>query len=187
MSKVVIAGDASGTGTFTISAPNGNTDRTLVLPDEAGTVLTSASPTVLPKGVPAFSAYNSVNQTVSAQTSTKAVFNSTEFNVGIGWDTVNNWFKPTVAGYYQVNWQVANGTANYYMISYLRKNGNNYSSGTRIDAASSFLSNGSATVYLNGSTDYLEVYGYTSGTVFQSPNVSTDLNTRFSGFLVGAD
>jgi hypothetical protein len=46
MSKVVIAGDASGTGTFTISAPNGNTDRTLTLPDEAGTVLTSA-------GVPA--------------------------------------------------------------------------------------------------------------------------------------
>ena len=46
MSKVIIAGDASGTGTFTISAPNGNTDRTLVLPDEAGTVLTSA-------GVPA--------------------------------------------------------------------------------------------------------------------------------------
>lgn len=39
MSKVVIAGDASGTGTFTISAPNGNTDRALVLPDEAGTVL----------------------------------------------------------------------------------------------------------------------------------------------------
>ena len=38
MSKVVIAGDASGTGTFTISAPNGNTDRTLVLPDEAGTM-----------------------------------------------------------------------------------------------------------------------------------------------------
>ena len=46
MSKVAIVGDASGTGTFTISAPNGNTDRTLVLPDEAGTVLTSA-------GVPA--------------------------------------------------------------------------------------------------------------------------------------
>ena len=38
MSKVAIVGDPSGTGTFTISAPNGNTDRTLVLPDEAGTV-----------------------------------------------------------------------------------------------------------------------------------------------------
>ncbi len=42
MSKVTIAGDANGTGVFTIAAPNGNTNRTLVLPDEAGTVLTSA-------------------------------------------------------------------------------------------------------------------------------------------------
>ena len=43
MSKVVITGNASGTGDFTIAAPNSNTDRTLTLPDEAGTVLTSAS------------------------------------------------------------------------------------------------------------------------------------------------
>ena len=40
MSKVAIQGNASGTGTFTIAAPNSNTDRTLTLPDEAGTVLT---------------------------------------------------------------------------------------------------------------------------------------------------
>jgi len=46
MSKVTIQGDASGTGIFTITSPNSNTDRTLVLPDEAGTVLTTA-------GVPA--------------------------------------------------------------------------------------------------------------------------------------
>ena len=38
MSKVTIQGDASGTGIFTIASPNSNTDRTLVLPDEAGTV-----------------------------------------------------------------------------------------------------------------------------------------------------
>ena len=43
MSKVKISGNASGTGTFTIAAPNSNTDRTFNLPDEAGTVLTSAS------------------------------------------------------------------------------------------------------------------------------------------------
>ena len=43
MSKVSITGNASGTGTFTLAAPNSNTDRTLTLPDEAGTVLTSAS------------------------------------------------------------------------------------------------------------------------------------------------
>jgi len=46
MSKVAIQGNASGTGVFTIASPNSNTDRTLTLPDEAGTVLTSA-------GVPA--------------------------------------------------------------------------------------------------------------------------------------
>jgi len=43
MSKIALSGNASGTGTFTIASPNSNTDRTLVLPDNAGTVLTSAS------------------------------------------------------------------------------------------------------------------------------------------------
>ena len=38
MSKVTIAGDVNGTGVFTIAAPNGNTNRTLTLPDEAGTI-----------------------------------------------------------------------------------------------------------------------------------------------------
>lgn len=43
MSKVSIAGNASGSATFTIAAPATNTDRTLTLPDNSGTVLTSAS------------------------------------------------------------------------------------------------------------------------------------------------
>jgi hypothetical protein len=46
MSKVAIQGAATGTGVFTLASPATNTDRTLTLPDEAGTVLTSA-------GVPA--------------------------------------------------------------------------------------------------------------------------------------
>jgi len=53
MSKIALQGDASGTGTFTIASPNSNTDRTLTLPDEVGTVLTSASDIVasqLPAG-----------------------------------------------------------------------------------------------------------------------------------------
>jgi len=40
MSKVSIQGDISGTGDFTIKAPNSNVDRTLNLPDEAGTLAT---------------------------------------------------------------------------------------------------------------------------------------------------
>jgi len=46
MSKVAIKGADTGTGVFTLESPATNTDRTLVLPDEAGTVLTTA-------GVPA--------------------------------------------------------------------------------------------------------------------------------------
>ena len=40
MSRVVIQGNASGTGDFTIAAPNSNTNRTLTLPDVSGTLVT---------------------------------------------------------------------------------------------------------------------------------------------------
>ena len=43
MSKISLQPNASGTGTFTIAAPNSNTDRTLTLPDAAGEVLTNTS------------------------------------------------------------------------------------------------------------------------------------------------
>ena len=38
MSKVAIQGAATGTGVFTLASPATNTDRTLTLPDEAGTI-----------------------------------------------------------------------------------------------------------------------------------------------------
>jgi len=43
MSRVSILGNASGTGTFTIASPNGNTDRTLTLPDQTATLITDSS------------------------------------------------------------------------------------------------------------------------------------------------
>ena len=49
MSKVAITGNASGTGTFTIAAPNSDTDRQLTLPDEAGTVVTETGLPALTK------------------------------------------------------------------------------------------------------------------------------------------
>jgi hypothetical protein len=42
MSKISLTGNASGTGTFTIASPNSNTDRTLSLPDQTGTLLTNS-------------------------------------------------------------------------------------------------------------------------------------------------
>jgi len=44
MSKVQLAGNASGTGIFTIASPNSNTDRTLTLPDATGTLQVSGNP-----------------------------------------------------------------------------------------------------------------------------------------------
>jgi hypothetical protein len=41
LSKIALSGNASGTGTFTIASPNSNSDRTLNLPDNSGTVATS--------------------------------------------------------------------------------------------------------------------------------------------------
>ena len=41
MSKIALSGNASGTGTLTIAAPNTNSDRTIDLPDAAGTVFVS--------------------------------------------------------------------------------------------------------------------------------------------------
>jgi hypothetical protein len=43
MSKISFQPNAVGSGTFTIASPNSGTNRTLTLPDETGTVLTSAS------------------------------------------------------------------------------------------------------------------------------------------------
>ncbi len=42
MSLVNISGNASGTGTLTIAAPNTNTDYTLTLPTQTGTLITTA-------------------------------------------------------------------------------------------------------------------------------------------------
>jgi hypothetical protein len=38
LSILKVQGNASGTGIFTIASPNGNTDRTLTLPDNTGTI-----------------------------------------------------------------------------------------------------------------------------------------------------
>jgi len=41
MSNITLSANAGGTGIFTIASPNSNTNRTLTLPDETGTLLTS--------------------------------------------------------------------------------------------------------------------------------------------------
>jgi len=56
MSKIALSGNASGTGVLTIAVPNTNSDRTLTLPDESGTVLTSASNVAFTNATQSFTA-----------------------------------------------------------------------------------------------------------------------------------
>lgn len=74
MSKVAIQGNASGTGVFTLAAPNSNTDRTLTLPDAAGTMMltdTGVTTAQMPAG--------SVIQVVQVSTATAQSTNSTSY------------------------------------------------------------------------------------------------------------
>ena len=43
MSKITLTPNAAGTGTFTLASPNSNTNRTFVLPDATGDLLTTTS------------------------------------------------------------------------------------------------------------------------------------------------
>jgi hypothetical protein len=71
MSLVKISGNASGTGTLTIAAPNTNTDYTLTLPTNTGTFLTSATTTGFPAG--------SVIQVVQAENATQTTVSSVSY------------------------------------------------------------------------------------------------------------
>ena len=53
MSKIALNGNALGSGTFTLASPNSNSDRTLTLPDSAGTLTTSEAVTAAGYTTPA--------------------------------------------------------------------------------------------------------------------------------------
>jgi len=63
MSKISLKPNASGTGVFSLEAPNSNVDRTLNLPDEAGTLATVEN---LPAGYTDSDALDLFNATGSA-------------------------------------------------------------------------------------------------------------------------
>ena len=206
MSKVAIVGDPSGTGTFTISAPNGNTDRTLVLPDEAGTVLTSATPVVLPKGGPAFLAHESARQTISGGTETVCVldvkkfdtngcFNNTASTQILNGISVPAYaFAPNVAGYYQVNAQIRLETFSQlnYHYTVLRLNGVRYKRMSEFYTATIGnmqpveLTN-TILIYLNGTSDYIQLAVEENGSgTLQVGYQIFDYSNHFSAHLVRA-
>jgi hypothetical protein len=140
----------------------------------AGQVLTVNSGATAPEWatpasttLPAFSAYGSANQTPTVNVWTKVTMNTEVFDTASNFDTTDSRFLPTTAGYYQIN-----GTLNMETSSSgaqlfaIYKNGtlDKYLSQQILSGES--ITSGSSVIYLNGSTDYVELYGRgTAGTV----------------------
>jgi hypothetical protein len=171
--------NSSGGGSVTINEPTTASNFTQTLPAATGTVMVSGN-------MPAFSAYADTAQTVTSNVFTKVTFGTEEF------DTNNNFassrFTPTVAGYYQINANLlakASSTISNIGISFY-KNGSSliFPVNFSITVGEPLISS-SCLVYLNGSTDYLEIYGRIggTGTITFGFNDSTT-TSRFSGVLV---
>jgi hypothetical protein len=158
MSKIALSPPASGTATFSITTPSGtSTDRTLNLPDNSGTVLTTATPGV-PVNGPAFSAFRSGTQAITAIVWTKVACQTEEFDTNSSYDNATNYrFQPTVAGYYQVSGAVEPALAQTYQYLSFYKNGVDFKR-TSVPATNATSVSLSALIYLNGSTDYVEMY-----------------------------
>jgi hypothetical protein len=122
---------------------------------------------VAANAAPAFSAYVGSNQSVSNSTFTKVAINTEEFDTASCFDTSNYRFTPNVAGYYQVSGIVSVGTSGITAgLSAIYKNGNRYKDGSSLGGPTcSFLaSQVSALIYMNGTTDYIELYAYVTAT-----------------------
>jgi hypothetical protein len=107
---------------------------------------------------PSFSAYQSSAQTLSSNTWTKINLQTEEWDTNSNFDSTTNYrFTPTVAGYYQVNGAVCIASANTSIFASLYKNGSAYKFSNQSNNFM-YVGNVNALVYLNGSTDYIELY-----------------------------
>jgi hypothetical protein len=136
---------------------------------------------------PAFSAYQSSAQSVTNNTFTKVSLQTEEFDTNNNFDSTTNFrFTPTVAGYYQVSGSFNPQVATGLNILSIYKNGARFKDFSAADVSGNGGSvNGSALVFLNGSTDYVELYCYqlSGGTATLSTGVTA---TYFQASMVRA-
>ena len=153
----IVLNSSSG-GSVTLNEPTTASNFTHTLPAATGTVMVSGN-------MPAFSAYSSAGANISSSTWTKVTLDTETFDTNSNFDSTTNYrFTPTVAGYYQINFQIACGSSGnnaYWQWSSIYKNGTSYVSNTNVNGSSALQSFTWATnqlIYMNGSSDYLEFY-----------------------------
>jgi hypothetical protein len=153
MSSLVLSGDTSGTVTVTVPAVAGT--NTVTIPAVTGTVMVSSN-------MPAFSAYQSSGQSINSGTFTKVQLQTEEFDTSSAFDSTTNYrFTPQVAGYYQVSGNVGYSFTTGQNVITIYKNGSRFKDGNfGAGGTDGTQSTVSTLIYLNGSTDYIELWSY---------------------------
>jgi hypothetical protein len=134
-----------------------------------------------------FSVYKTSNQAITNNVWTKVLWDAGEPNT-IGNDFPNNSFHPSVPGYYHLSAFVSvpiHSTTQSTCVA-LYKNGNAYIwSGAAVSTTATYQTPFLSTVmYLNGSTDYVEVFVYGDWTAPQSLVGDFPGRCRFQGILL---
>jgi len=182
MSSLVILGDTSGS--ITLQAPAAAGSTVLTLPTQTGTVGLSG---------PAFAGYlTNVNQSVSNSTTVKVNLNAEWFDTNNCFDTSNGRFTPNVAGYYMITAGLnLSASAIQTGFAWIYKNGTSWAQNVWYYPSSPGLDqitlSVSSLVYCNGTTDYIELYGYiTSGGTRVFQGSSTQSQSWMHGHFVRA-
>ena len=147
----IVHQSSQGSGTITLGASGEKVD------------LGSGVSGTLTNG-PAFKVHNVVAQSIAADTNVKVEWDTTEYDTGSCWDGTNYRFTPNVAGYYHftTNYYLSNSSQECLMM--LWKNGTEVARMFDFKMTNLWMWNGSCTVYMNGTTDYIETYVYVVST-----------------------
>ena len=184
--------NSTGGGAVTITAPYTASTYTLTAPtvtanlitDSANSITQSMMSTGLAGTGPAFSVYLGTNQSVTSSTWIKAQLASEVFDTASCYDNATNYrFTPNVAGYYQINGSIYHNytaSAGVRIGTSIYKNGSSYSEQQITNAGYSLYGTitVSSLIYLNGTTDYVELWGinYSASAQFYGSQVLSYFN-----------
>jgi len=161
-----------------ISTGGGNA----TFPLATGTVMVSGN-------MPAFSAYLNTTQNVTTNTTTLVQINAKEYDTANCFDTSTYKFTPNVAGYYQFNAAINSNTTVTRVNLKFYKNGTiaKYPTDIAIPSGASINSvEANALIYMNGTTDYVQLYMIFVGTspqIYGGSGGNDPAYTYFQGYL----